>query len=364
MRLVCPNCGAQYEVADGMIPAEGRDVQCSNCGHTWLAGVVAVPVVIAAPTPIEPAAQSPVRRPVTVPVPMPDPEPEAEPEPAPDPELEPAPAPAPEKGPEPIAQVAPDPEPAPTPQPVPEPQTRTSGEDDGTTTIAAMMATQRSNVSDEAATVLREEVARELAARQAEGRQTRIETQTELGLDAPSGRDEQRAEEARRRMARMRGEAAPPTTAPVTGAGTRRELLPDIEEINSSLRSAADRQRPELVISAAADDPDMRRGRRVGFTTVIFIFAILTLLYVFAGRIIAVIPQAEPVLSRYVAVVNDGRLWLDLKLQAILAGMQDAPPTPEVAPETAPEEAAPVIDTGPEQAAPPDVDSVPETPGE
>jgi len=35
MRLVCPNCGAQYEVDDRVIPENGRDVQCSNCGHTW-----------------------------------------------------------------------------------------------------------------------------------------------------------------------------------------------------------------------------------------------------------------------------------------------------------------------------------------
>ncbi len=35
MRLICPNCDAQYEVDAGMIPASGRDVQCSNCGRTW-----------------------------------------------------------------------------------------------------------------------------------------------------------------------------------------------------------------------------------------------------------------------------------------------------------------------------------------
>ncbi len=35
MRLTCPNCGAQYEVPDEVIPDEGRDVQCSNCGDTW-----------------------------------------------------------------------------------------------------------------------------------------------------------------------------------------------------------------------------------------------------------------------------------------------------------------------------------------
>lgn len=35
MRLSCPGCGAQYEVDAGAIPTEGREVQCSACGHTW-----------------------------------------------------------------------------------------------------------------------------------------------------------------------------------------------------------------------------------------------------------------------------------------------------------------------------------------
>ena len=35
MRLICPNCGAQYDIADDVIPPGGRDVQCSSCAHTW-----------------------------------------------------------------------------------------------------------------------------------------------------------------------------------------------------------------------------------------------------------------------------------------------------------------------------------------
>lgn len=35
MRLVCPNCDAEYEVDASVIPEAGRDVQCSNCGHAW-----------------------------------------------------------------------------------------------------------------------------------------------------------------------------------------------------------------------------------------------------------------------------------------------------------------------------------------
>ena len=35
MRLICPNCDAEYQVDDAAIPETGRDVQCSNCGHAW-----------------------------------------------------------------------------------------------------------------------------------------------------------------------------------------------------------------------------------------------------------------------------------------------------------------------------------------
>ncbi|MGB1034571.1 MAG: zinc-ribbon domain-containing protein, partial [Primorskyibacter sp.] len=35
MRLTCPNCRAQYDVPDTAIPEDGRDVECSNCAHSW-----------------------------------------------------------------------------------------------------------------------------------------------------------------------------------------------------------------------------------------------------------------------------------------------------------------------------------------
>ena len=36
MRLICPNCTAEYEIPEDAIPAVGRDLQCSSCGVTWL----------------------------------------------------------------------------------------------------------------------------------------------------------------------------------------------------------------------------------------------------------------------------------------------------------------------------------------
>ncbi|EKE43743.1 hypothetical protein OCGS_2077 [Oceaniovalibus guishaninsula JLT2003] len=41
MRLTCPNCRAEYEVDEAVIPPAGRDVECSACDHTWFQRPVA-----------------------------------------------------------------------------------------------------------------------------------------------------------------------------------------------------------------------------------------------------------------------------------------------------------------------------------
>lgn len=35
MRLICPNCAAQYEIDAAVLPEKGRDVECSRCGQIW-----------------------------------------------------------------------------------------------------------------------------------------------------------------------------------------------------------------------------------------------------------------------------------------------------------------------------------------
>lgn len=35
MLLVCPECDAKYQIADGAIPEKGRNVRCAACGHYW-----------------------------------------------------------------------------------------------------------------------------------------------------------------------------------------------------------------------------------------------------------------------------------------------------------------------------------------
>jgi predicted Zn finger-like uncharacterized protein len=65
MILTCPECATSYFVDEARIPAEGRKVRCSSCGHRWRAGPdgeVIEPVaeaVDAAPEPEEAAPPEP-----------------------------------------------------------------------------------------------------------------------------------------------------------------------------------------------------------------------------------------------------------------------------------------------------------------
>ena len=101
-----------------------------------------------------------------------------------------------------------------------------------------------------------------------------------------------------------------------TGAVTRRDLLPDIEEINSSLRSTAMRSGPPR----STENPDVQRGRgfRLGFGTVLLIAVGLALIYGHAGRIGAALPPLEGPLESY-AMAGDGlRGRLDTWLRGLL----------------------------------------------
>lgn len=279
MRLICPNCGAQYEVANDVIPKAGRDVQCSNCGHTWFE---------------HPGASEAAEEGIDLP-PPPAPEPEAEPEPA--------------------AEQAPETE----PEPAPNAETEDKAEDD----TPARQQPERREIDPDVANILREEADREEAARQAEA-QSGLETQQDLGLDdAPSAQD-QRDEEARRRMARLRGK--PEAAAASTVAASRRELLPDIEEINSTLRSSSEREGSSHQTEVVAEEGRKRkRGFRFGFWLIVIVAAIAAAIYIFAPQINAAVPQLDPLLTSYVALVDQTRLWLDLKMQDILLRMEGTP---------------------------------------
>lgn len=247
MRLICPNCDAQYEVPDDVMPVSGRDVQCSNCGQTWF-------------------QHHPDH--------MPDDETEAQDHPAPDEETAPPPPPPP---------------PAPP-------------------------APARKQLDPAVADILRQEAEAEQEARRKASTSGGLESQPDLGIDfaepEPEDAAERRAREARDRMARLRGDQdaesvqAPRAAAPDLAAaavGSRRDLLPDIEEINSTLRSGSARTGsgatdvgPEI---EAPSHQRAKRGFRVGFLTVVMIFAVLALLYVIAPQLGESVPAVKPLLD-------------------------------------------------------------------
>ena len=185
-------------------------------------------------------------------------------------------------------------------------------------------------MDDDLLAVLREEAAREVQARKAEG--SALETQTELGLAALSPAahskrhtvDQAPAEPAPQveREARLSGlEEMPDANAP---RATRRDLLPDIEEINSTLRATSDRgQRRD------AHDPALERPRRSsfrsGFFGVITIALIGLALYLGAPKLAQTLPATAPYMARYTETVDSGRLWLDRKMLAITQSMRETP---------------------------------------
>ena len=265
MRLICPNCDAQYEVPDDVMPETGRDVQCSNCGQTWFQHHPDH-------MPSEDTARS---------VPAPD------------------------------EEVAP---PPPPPSPAPE--------------------RERKQLDPAVADILRQEAEAEQEARR-QAQQTGLESQPDLGLDLeerPREDDtERRAREARERMARMRGEdvEAPSdcvgdSASNAAALNSRRDLLPDIEEINSTLRASAGRSGSTAEYEADIEAPThqrKKRGFRTGFVTVLLIVLVLAVFYIAAPRIGAQVPALEGPMQGYVAFVDQMRLWLDDQVRGILQSL-------------------------------------------
>ncbi|UWQ26672.1 zinc-ribbon domain-containing protein [Leisingera aquaemixtae] len=305
MRLTCPNCAAEYEVPEDVIPAEGRDVQCSDCGQTWFQAAAAE---TAAAPPAEDAAVLA----------------EAAGDPAQD-----AAAAAPQQAAEEAAENA------------AEPASERSGiEDEAADFFAGSRADtpdgfaqdaaedtppqqaepqpQRARALDPALSgILREEAEREASLRAAESQS--LETQPDLGLEeaiAPEDETARRSRQARDRMARIRGED--PRQLAAAESGSRKELLPDIEEINSTLRSAGGGAPAQY---AATEELPLRRKNNFarGFSLSLIAALVMVVVYDNASLIAEKLPQAEPALSGYVSGVDQMRLWLDAQVKTLTA---------------------------------------------
>jgi predicted Zn finger-like uncharacterized protein len=319
MRLICPNCSAQYEIDGSLIPDEGRDVQCSNCGQTWFelppppqdlsemasepstehaaedaeheadvaereaevaeheAEVAEQEVVAAADAPMESDDVSVAEQAAE--------ETDAEAGDEPD-----APASVDESEDEDwnwpkTRMVAPQPEmPPQVAKPTPAPP-------------------QRQTVDEDARAILRQEAEHEIAQRRTPPAGP-LETQSDLGLSSTSERDSP-SRALRARMARLRGDddETGETLAQDAYSPPRRDLLPDIEEINSSLRPAHGGAQAGSTIS----DVEHRKGFRTGFAAMVLLAVVLILAYTQAPRIASAFPAAEGVLIAYVDWANDAR---------------------------------------------------------
>lgn len=333
MRLTCPNCGAQYEVPDEVIPESGRDVQCSNCGDTWFQhhpDHAPAEEDDAANEP-HPGWDSPEEEPEQDFAPEPDEEdaPEAEPEFDHEPEPEPVAEDAPEDEADPEWDSEPEPEPEDTSEPEREDfatlaDDAAEDEDDIPDFIPREdPAPQRRGLDPAVADVLREEAAREQDARAGEG--IGLETQPDLGLDAQSEEEDQRSQEARSRMARLRGlpeEGDDDALEPDPALISRRNLLPDIDEINSSLDSESARaEQGDAVDSGVGPEAAAARksGFNRGFMRIVLLAVILVVLYVMAPAIAEKVPALSGALTSYVSTVNEGRVWLNDLVGGLMA---------------------------------------------
>ncbi|MFN3723008.1 MAG: zinc-ribbon domain-containing protein [Paracoccaceae bacterium] len=254
MRLICPNCDAQYEVHQDAIPEAGRDVQCSNCGHSWFQIREA-----SAEDPSDALYREPEPENVTA-----------------------------------------------VPVAVDQTDEDYDEEDTAPAQPAGPARVQRS-LDTGVLAILREEAELEMAARRAEA--GGLEMQGDLGLPPPvspavgSAAAADRTE-TEKRIASIQGE---PSTS--RRAATRRDLLPDIEEINSSLRPNDAVARREAATEAR--QAGVGAGFRSGFVLMMFLAVVAIAVYVMAPQIAAQIPGAADALASYVSLIDSLRIWLD-----------------------------------------------------
>jgi tetrahydromethanopterin S-methyltransferase subunit F len=247
-----------------VIPDEGRDVQCSNCGDTWYQE-----------HPDHPAARAPD-------VPEDDDAPDGE---------------------------YPD---------------DTEGRDDDRREDhreRIVPETPHSGLDASVRDMLREEADREeeLRAIEAAGG---LESQPELGLDGGGGDDAARREaEARGHMARIRGEdpARPAPRQDPAASDSRRGLLPNIDEINATLKSDDDVSLRNALSthigeSGSGVEARQRSGFARGFAISLIVVMVLVLVYAKAPKISQAVPQVDPALNVYVSLVDQARLWLDTRI--------------------------------------------------
>lgn len=164
----------------------------------------------------------------------------------------------------------------------------------------AEMPLKRPDLSDETRAILREEAELEAAARRADSAAAAPPAPL---ADSPDPAPVQRPDP---------DELA---AAALVAASSRGDLLPDVDEINSTL--AATQTTPDLDEDDdhSEDRNRTRRGFQAGFAASVAVAVALVLVYLLAPTIAASRPSLEAPLASYVSYVNGFRLSLDGWLQ-------------------------------------------------
>ena len=286
MRLICPNCDAQYEVPTEVIPEDGRDVQCSNCGDTWFQ--------------THPDQESASTTETEAPEPTPPAVDEMDAEASQHSE---------ETKEEPSAtEFAID--------PVEDDHDDEYEEDEPESIVAEPVSRELDPAVVE---VLKQEAEHEAQQRRNE-QSTGLEIQPDLGLQEAEDDAGRRAREARERMPQTAESSPDGTDSAIAQAlASRRDLLPDVEEISSSLRSDSDRGADgRNDVDGYLEEEADKRGFGRGFALVILLAVILAGIYIMAPKITQSVPAAGPVVSNYVAFVDKGRDALGMRVKGIL----------------------------------------------
>lgn len=279
MRLICPNCDAQYEVEAAAIPEGGRDVQCSNCGYAWFHA----PLDLEAETALFDAPKALKMSGAREAQSIPDPDYQ-------DPDQE-------------------EDEPAPV------------MDRDAASAMIPPIAPRR-GIDESLLAVLREEAEREAAARRSEPARPQarpLESQTDLGLEETGGT----AKAVRDRLSRLHS-PEPAPDVPEKPA-IRRDLLPDIEEINSTLRASTESRDSDvgkLPPPPARPKKQADSGFRSGFSLMMFVVLVLLVAYIGAPKIVEQFPATKAAMDSYVVAVNAGRVWLDQAVESAISSLQ------------------------------------------
>ncbi len=192
----------------------------------------------------------------------------------------------------------------------------------GMAQAGATQSAPRQGIDESVLAVLREEAEREKAARLTEAPQG-IETQTEMGLQPGDAAAGGLSGAVARRIARLKGvEPAQAAAKPQT----RREMLPEIEEINSSLRASSEKRSGEAAAVAATMAEPARKsgGFRTGFVLMVLVAVTGVAVYVMAPKIATQIPGATGALAAYVAGVDGLRVMLDAGVQSAIGWLRGA----------------------------------------